>query len=73
MSLPSHPDYYTDFPRARLQKKVREGLTSFAREVRRKGLALHPAFQSLMENNLANKDRIDYLRRLGKRCISCAR
>jgi hypothetical protein len=70
MSLPSHPDYYTDFPKARLQKKLRDGLTSFAREVRRKRLALHPAFQSLMENNLANKDRIDYLRRLGKRPIA---
>jgi hypothetical protein len=70
MSLPSHPDYYTDFPKARLQKKLRDGLTSFVREARRKGLTLHPAFQSLVENNLANKDRIDYLRRLGKRPIA---
>jgi hypothetical protein len=33
-------------------------------------LGLHPAFRSLLENNLANKDRIDYLRKLGKRPIA---
>jgi hypothetical protein len=70
MSLPSHPNYYTDFPKARLQKKLRDGLTSFARETRRNGMALHPAFQSLLENNLANSDRIDYLRGIGKRPIA---
>jgi hypothetical protein len=70
MGLPSHPDYYKDFPKATLQKKVREGLAAFAREVRRNGMALHPAFRSLLENNLANKDRIDYLRKLGKRPVA---
>jgi hypothetical protein len=70
MGLPSHPDYYRDFPKATLQKKVREGLAGFASEVRRNGLVLHPAFRSLLENNLANKDRIDYLRKLGKRPIA---
>lgn len=29
-------------------------------------LRLHPGFQSLLENNLSNKDRVDYLRGLGR-------
>jgi hypothetical protein len=70
MGLPSHPDYYRDFPKATLQKKLREGLAGFASTARRNGLVLHPAFRSLLENNLANKDRIDYLRKLGKRPIA---
>jgi hypothetical protein len=71
MGLPSHPDYYRDFPKATLQKKVREGLAVFARDIKRNGM--HPAFRSLLENNLANKDRIDYLRKLGKRLVSTKR
>jgi len=67
MSLPSHPNYYKDYPKAKLQKKLRDGLAEFAKETRRKGLALHPAFQSLLENNVANVDRVDYLRKLGKK------
>jgi hypothetical protein len=66
MGLPSHPDYYTDFPKAKLEKKVRDSLTGFVRDIKRSGMVLHPAFRSLLENNLANKDRIDYLRKLGK-------
>ena len=31
---------------------------------------MHPTFRSLLENNLANKDRIDYLRKLGKRPVA---
>jgi hypothetical protein len=70
MGLPSHPDYYRDFPKATLQKKVREGLAVFSSDIKRNGMALHPAFRSLLENNLANKDRIDYLRKLGKRPVA---
>jgi beta-lactamase superfamily II metal-dependent hydrolase len=70
MSLPSDPKYYSHYPKARLQKKLRDGLASFATIARRNGLALHPAFQSLLENNLANKDRIDYLRKLGKKPVT---
>jgi hypothetical protein len=70
MGLPSHPDYYKDYPKATLQKKVRGGLAAFAREVERSGMVLHPAFRSLLENNLANKDRLDYLRKLGKRPVA---
>jgi beta-lactamase superfamily II metal-dependent hydrolase len=70
MSLPSDPNYYTHYPKARLQKKLRDGLASFAMMARRNRLALHPAFQSLLENNLANKDRINYLRKLGKRPVA---
>ena len=65
MGLPSHPSYYTKYPNARRQKKLQEAVSRFAASARRQGLVLHPAFRSLLENNLANKDRIDYLRRLG--------
>jgi beta-lactamase superfamily II metal-dependent hydrolase len=70
MSLPSHPQYYSDYPKAKLQTKLREGLAQFAAAARRNGLVLHPAFQSLLENNLANKDRINYLRTLGKKPVA---
>ncbi|WP_395020834.1 ComEC/Rec2 family competence protein [Dongia sp.] len=70
MSLPSHPKYYTDFPKAKLQKKLRAGLTAFAADARRNGLVLHPGFISLLENNLANKDRVEYLRNLGKKPVA---
>ena len=70
MSLPSDPNYYTAFPKAKLQKKLRAGLSSFAQDARRNGLVLHPGFVSLLENNLANKDRVDYLRKLGKKPVA---
>lgn len=66
MSLPSQPDYYKKFPKAALQKRLRDGLRGFAQTARRQGIVLHPGFQSLIENNLANADRIDYLRKLSK-------
>jgi hypothetical protein len=67
MGLPSHPDYYTNYPKARPQRKLREAVRQFAEHATRNGLALNPAFASLLQNNLANKDRIDYLRRLGRK------
>ena len=67
MGLPSHPDYYKKHPKARLEKKIREAVGEFARSAARNGLTLHPAFRSLLENNLANADRINYLRKLGKK------
>jgi hypothetical protein len=70
MGLPSHPDYYKRFPKARLQKKVRESVAAFSHAARRNGMTLHPAFRSLLENNLANKDRLDYLRKLGRRPVA---
>ncbi|QSX74005.1 hypothetical protein HIV01_012335 [Lysobacter arenosi] len=66
MGLPSHPDYYADYPKAKLQKRLHETVSSFADSATKKGLVLHPAFRSLLINNLSNKDRIDYLRGLGK-------
>ncbi|BCT90994.1 hypothetical protein LYSHEL_00180 [Lysobacter helvus] len=65
MSLPSSPTYYHDYPNARLQKIVRDNLAEFAGNAARKGIAFHPAFLSLLQNNLANKQRMDYVRKLG--------
>ncbi len=70
MSLPSHPKYYSDFPKAKLQKKLRAGLTAFAADARRNGLVLHPGFISLLQNNVANTDRVEYLRKLGKKPVA---
>jgi hypothetical protein len=70
MGLPSHPDYYTDHPKAKLQKRLQQGVADFCRDAARRGLALHPAFQSLLLNNLANKDRLDYLRTLGVKPVA---
>jgi len=67
MSLPSDPNYYRDYPKAKPAKKLREAIGAFAAHAAAKGIAFHPAFQSLIENNLSNKDRIDYLRKLGKK------
>jgi hypothetical protein len=67
MGLPSRLDYYKKYPKARLEKKIRAAVGEFARNANRSGLTLHPAFRSLLENNLANADRIDYLRKLGKK------
>src|SRR5205085_1770721 len=67
MGLPSHPDYYKKYAKARPEKKIRDAVADFSRNAARNGLALHPAFRSLLENNLANADRIDYLRKLGKK------
>lgn len=66
MGLPSHPDYYTDYPKARLQKRLRDELPAMLDSARARGVRLHPGFQSLVENNVANSDRVDYLRKLGK-------
>jgi beta-lactamase superfamily II metal-dependent hydrolase len=70
MSLPSDPDYYRNHPKAKVQKRLRASLASFAAQARRRGLVLHPGFQSLLENNLSNVDRIDYLRKLGKKPVA---
>jgi hypothetical protein len=65
MSLPSHPDYYTMYQNAKPQKKLRDALLGFAEGARRNAVELHPAFRSLLDNNVANEDRIRYLRELG--------
>jgi hypothetical protein len=67
MGLPSHPDYYKKFPKARLQKKMRDGLRGFMESAQRNGIVMHPSFQSLVQNNIANRDRVDYLRQLGQK------
>lgn len=67
MGLPSEPNYYRDYPKARSAKKLREAVGAFARRATMKGVVFHPAFRSLVENNLSNKDRIDYLRKLGSK------
>lgn len=67
MSLPSDPDYYSRYPKARLEKRLQSALVEFVGRAERKHMALHPAFLSLLQNNVANKDRVDYLRKLGKK------
>ena len=66
MSLPSDPDYYSDFPKAKLQKRLQGELPGLLKRAKMGAVRLHPGFQALVENNLSNKDRVDYLRNLGK-------
>ena len=73
MGLPSHPDYYKNHPKARLQKRLQTALADFSVQMRRQGMTFHPAFASLLANNLSNRDRVDYLRTLGKQTRYLAR
>ena len=67
MSLPSHPDYYRDYPKAELHRKLQVAAGAFARSLQaRRGVRLAPSFASLLRNNLSNKDRINYVRSLGE-------
>lgn len=72
MSLPSHPTYYQDYPKAQPLKKIRELAAQFERRVREQRLAVAPSFLTLLRNNLSNPERIDYIRNLpseGKRVL----
>ena len=51
--------------KAQLQKRIAESVQEFANAARRQRLTLHPAFSSLLANNVANADRTAYLRKLG--------
>ncbi len=64
MSLPSRPGYYDDYPDARPQKRLRELAAAM---LRTRGLFEDPGMRSLLENNLSNVDRLEYLRDLAKK------
>ena len=69
LGLPSHPDYYANYPKAQLKKRLHDSVRAFSQSVHQRGLVLHPGFRSLLENNLSNKDRMNYLRTLGKKPV----
>lgn len=73
MSLPSHPTYYDDYPDAEPLKKLRAMAEAFSSQATRSGLALAPSFEALLENNLSNVDRVDYLRKRVRRVQYLAR
>ena len=54
LGLPSHPKYYTDYPKAQLKKRLHNAVSNFAAHARKSRMVLHPGFQSLLENNLSN-------------------
>lgn len=71
MSIMSAPDYYKRFPKAQPEKKARLALLALAQRWDTRGLfaRLPESMRALVANNvlaLANKDRIDYLRKLSK-------
>lgn len=70
LGLPSHPKYYTDYPKAQLKKRLHSAVSAFAARARTKGMVLHPGFRSLLENNLSNQDRMNYLRKLGSKPVT---
>ena len=72
MSIMSAPDYYKRFKKARPEKKARLALLALANRWDSRGLfaRLPESMQAMIANNvlaLANKDRIDYLRKLSKK------
>jgi len=67
MSLPSHPDYYDDYPNARPLKRIRELARDFYQRAVHNKIALAPSFATLLQNNLSNVDRIEYVRGLAKK------
>lgn len=69
MSAPSHPDYYDNYPDARPIKKLQSLADSFYRQVVRRRINLAPSFDTLLRNNLSNKDRIAYLRTLPEKGV----
>jgi len=67
MSLPSRPDYYTKYTKAKILKKIRADANRLTALLLRNRTALAPSFRALLRNNLSNLDRIDYLREMGKK------
>src|SRR5262249_11179016 len=64
MSLPSDPDYYKKYEKAEPHRRVRALAAEILTSAGQKGLTLAPSFQSLLENNLSNPERVQYLRDL---------
>src|SRR6202043_2985258 len=64
MSLPSHPNYYERFPKAQPQKAFRAAAGDLLRYSSRNNTQIAPSLQSLLENNVVNPERVDYLRKL---------
>lgn len=64
MSLPSHPTYYNDYPKARPLKRIRELAAAFEKRLKEQKLAVAPSFLMLLQNNLSNPQRINYIRNL---------
>jgi beta-lactamase superfamily II metal-dependent hydrolase len=72
MSIMSAPDYYQRFPKAEPEKRARFALLALADRWDSRGLfaRLPESMRALVANNvlsLANRDRIDYLRKLSKK------
>lgn len=65
MSLPSDPTYYKKYPKAQKQKKLRDAARAFATSLH-STRSVAPSFLAMLRNNLANADRIDYIRKLPK-------
>jgi len=63
MSLPSDPRYYSKYPKARKQKTLRDAARAFAASLAATR-TVAPSFLALLQNNLSNADRIDYIRDL---------
>jgi beta-lactamase superfamily II metal-dependent hydrolase len=67
MSLPSHPDYYDDYPDAQPLRRIRQLAAAFYERAIRDKLSLAPSFSTLLRNNLSNVDRVNYVRGLPTR------
>jgi hypothetical protein len=66
MGLPSHPNYYRDYPTAVLRRRMRAFARRFSQQMRRGAVEIAPSFEAMVLNNLTNVERMDYLRKLPK-------
>ncbi len=64
MSLPSHPDYYRDYPNAEPLRRLRALAHDYHRALVSNGIRMAASFETLLRNNLSNVERLEYVRSL---------
>jgi hypothetical protein len=74
MSLPSDPDYYTDFPAAEPHLKLVEAAADYGNALAGRSLDLAPGFATMIRNNdLSNLDRLAFIKGLPTRSVKYLR
>lgn len=74
MSLPSDPDYYTDYPAAEPHKRLVETAVSYGKALAKRSLDLAPSFETMLRNNdLSNLDRLKFIKGLPQKSVKYLR
>ena len=64
MSLPSDPNYYKNYPKAKRHKRVQSLAGYYSAFLAARRMIIAPSFMQLVQNNITNKQRVDYIRKL---------